>query len=77
MKNVQISFELFQALVMYHLVENPDYTEVIKKGLQDKMDALIRRELYSKSKTAESKEEREKARKEYLDKRGVPESFRW
>lgn len=77
MKNVQISFELFHALVMYHLVENPDYIEVIEKGLQDKMDALIRRELYSKSKTAECKEEREKARIEYLDKRGVPESFRW
>lgn len=77
MKSVQISFELFRALVMYHLVENSDYAEVIEKGLQDKMDAVIRRELYSKSKIAENEEEREKARIEYLDMRGVPESFRW
>ncbi len=35
------------------------------------------RELYTKYKTAPTEEEKEKARKEYLDRRGVPESFRW
>ena len=29
------------------------------------------------TKTAPTEEEREQARKEYLDRRGVPESFRW
>ena len=44
---------------------------------EKKLDALVMRELYTKYKTATSEEEREKARREYLDKRGVPESFRW
>lgn len=39
--------------------------------------ALVLRELYGKSKTAPTEEEREKARQEYLDRRGIPDSFRW
>ena len=76
MKNVQISQELFIALMRYFLLEEEIYPE-IKKGLEKKLDALVMRELYTKYKTAPSEEEREKARREYLDKRGVPESFRW
>ena len=34
-------------------------------------------ELYAQYKTAPTEEQREQARQEYLDKRGVPESFRW
>ena len=34
-------------------------------------------ELYEKYKTAPSEEEREKARQEYLDRRGVHPDFRW
>ena len=44
---------------------------------KQKMDAMVMRELYTKSKTAPSEEEREKARQEYLDKRGISDSFRW
>lgn len=77
MKNVQISQELFMKLLRYHLIEDFSCEEVIKKGLEQKMDAMVERELYTKSKTAPSEEEREKARKEYLDRRGVPDSFRW
>lgn len=75
MKNVQISQELFFALMRYHILEQEDLE--IKKGLEQKLDALIMRELYTKSKSAPTEEEREKARKEYLDRRGVPDSFRW
>ena len=39
--------------------------------------SLLRHELYAKYKTASTQEEREKARREYLEKRGVPDSFRW
>ena len=39
--------------------------------------AMVMRELYTKYKTAPTEGEKEKARKEYLDRRGVPESFRW
>lgn len=41
------------------------------------MDAMAIRDLYFKYKTALTEEEKEKARQEYLNKRGVPESFRW
>lgn len=77
MKNVQISQELFIALMKYFLLEQEELLPEIKKGLEKKLDALVMRELYTKYKTAPSEEEREKARREYLDKRGVPESFRW
>ena len=77
MKNVQISQELFIALMRYFLLEREELYPEIKKGLEKKLDALVMRELYTKYKTAPSEEEREKARREYLDKRGVPESFRW
>ena len=77
MKNVQISQELFIALMRYFLLEQEELYPKIKKGLEKKLDALVMRELYTKYKTAPSEEEREKARREYLDKRGVPESFRW
>ncbi len=46
-------------------------------SLEKKLDAMVNREVYSKSKTAPTEEEREKFRQEYLDRRGVPESFRW
>ena len=77
MKNVQISQELFIALMKYFLLEQEELLPEIKKGLEKKLDALVTRELYTKYKTAPSEEEREKARLEYLDKRGVPESLRW
>lgn len=77
MKNVQISFELFYTLLKHHLIADGDYTDEICKGLEQKLDSMVQRELYSKSKTAPTIEERETARKEYLDKKGVPDSFRW
>lgn len=77
MKNVQISQELFFMLMRYHLLGQEDLSEEIRKELEEKLDALVMRELYTKSKSAPTEEEREKARKEYLDRRGVPDSFRW
>ncbi len=41
------------------------------------MDSPVRHELYAKYKTAPTQGEREKARQEYLEKRGVPDNFRW
>ena len=77
MKNIQIPEELFIALMKYHLLDIEEVQPEIKKGLMDKMDSMVMRELYSKYKTAPTEEEKEKARLEYLDKRGVPDSFRW
>lgn len=77
MKNVQISQELFVALLHYHLSGENEYEEIIEQGLEQKLDAMLRHELYARYKTAPTEEQREQARQEYLDRRGVPESFRW
>lgn len=77
MKNVQIPYELFVSLLRYHLMEDNDCLNEIRQGLEQKLDSLVRHELYAKYKTALTQEDREKARQEYLDKRGVPDSFRW
>lgn len=77
MKNIQISEELFFALLKYHLVEIDDVLPEIKMELEDKLEAMIRRDSYTKYKTALTEEEREKARQEYLDKVGMHRDFRW
>lgn len=77
MKNIMISRELFILLMRYFLLEENEPYNEIRKGLEQKLDSLAMRELYGKYKTAPTEEEREKARQEYLDRRGVPESFRW
>ena len=77
MKNIKVPEELFIALVKYHLLDMEGTLPEIKKGLNDKMDAIKKRELYATSKSAPSEEEREKARKEYQELAGIPESFRW
>lgn len=77
MKNIQIPYELFYALLKYHLISDYDCVDEIRKGLEQKLDSMVQRELYSKSKTAPTLEERETARTKYLDKKGVPDSFRW
>lgn len=77
MKNVQISEELFIAIMRYFMLKQEELLPQIKQGLEKKLDAMVMRELYTKYKTAPTKEEKNKARKEYLDRRGVSESFRW
>ncbi len=76
MKTVQIPYDLFLDLAMYHLRGEDDYEEEIRQGLEQKLDAMLNRQLYSRYKTAPTKEEREQARQEYLDRRGVPQSYR-
>lgn len=76
-KELQIDYELFRKLIFYHLGSDDQYEEDIRNGLEEKLDALVRHELYTKYKTAPSEEEQEKARQEYLDKRGVSASYRW
>lgn len=64
-------------LIKYHLLEVEDVLPDIKKELETKIDSMVNRQLYSKYKMALTKEEREKARQEYLNKREISESFRW
>ncbi len=77
MKKVQITQELFFSIMKYFLLDEEELLPEIKKGLEQKLDALVMRELYTKYKTAPTEQEKEEARRKYLDKRGVPGSFRW
>lgn len=76
-KNRQIPYDLFVDLVLYHLNGEDDFDEEIRQGLEQKLDAILNRQLYSQYKTAPTEEEREQARQEYLARRGVPQSYRW
>ena len=77
MRNVQLSQELFMQLLRFHLMEDESCEKEIKQELEKKMGRMVMRDLFGKSKTASTEEEREQARKEYLDRRGVSEKFRW
>ena len=77
MKNVQISEDLFFLLLKYHLANIDEVLPEIQKGLEKKLEMLVRRDLYTKYKTAPTEEEREQARQEYLDKVGLHRNFRW
>ena len=76
-KNIQISYELFISLVKYFSLEQYNLYDDIEKDLQLKLDRLVLHDIYTKSKTGRSEEEKEMARKQYLDKVGIAESFRW
>ena len=75
MKSVQIPYDLFVALVEYHLAYDDDYAGEIRQGLEQKLDALVRHELYAKYKTAPTPEEREQARQALAGLIAAPGSF--
>ena len=77
LRMVQIPESLFIALMKYHMLGLEDCLPEIKSGLEGKLEAMVKRELYTKSKTAETEAEREEARKKYLDKVGMHRDFRW
>ena len=73
---VQIPKDLLLALFQYHLAGNEEYLPEIEKALMEKLDSMVKRQLYTTFKTAPTEEEREKARQEYLDKCGIKHNFR-
>ena len=76
MKNIQITEKLFILLVRYHLLDDASWCDDIARELEYKLDNIATRDLYTKYKTALTKEEQEKARNEYLDKKGYHKDFR-
>lgn len=76
-KNVTIPEELFIDLVKYFLADIRCDEDRIRSRLQEKLEAMVKREVYTRYKTAGTPEEREKARQEYLERVGIPENFRW
>lgn len=78
-KMIQIPETLFLELCRYFVLEQNDTAlkTSIAKGLSDKLDRIVDHDLYTTYKTAPTKEQAEQARKKYLDKKGIPEHFRW
>ena len=76
MKCIQISQELFFDLIKYHL-GGIDTLPKIKKGLEEKLETMVKRDLYTRYKTAATEGERERARQEYLEQIGMHRDFRW
>lgn len=78
MKSVQISLDLFLDIFSYFELEHVELAPKIVRGIDEKLDALARHELYSKYKNKQlSDEEREEARKKYLDLVGMHIDFRF
>lgn len=79
-KTVQVSEELFMDLCRVILggTDDPEIVSRTSKGLQDKLDRIVAHKLYeTMHDTSKSHQERETARQDYLDSRGIPSSFRW
>lgn len=74
MKNrkVQIDIALFLQIWRYFELDDENHVKEIREGLNRKIEALYRHELYSKYKQGN-----EEARKKYLDEVLMRESFRW
>lgn len=65
-KNVTIPEELFIDLVKYFLADIRWDEDRIRSRLQEKLEAMVKREVYTRYKTAGTPEKREKARQEYF-----------
>lgn len=78
-KSVNIPQELFFELIRYFYLEDVSESryKAIREALELKLDNLVKHELYTTYKTAESPQEREEARQKYLDTVGIRDSFRW
>lgn len=84
MAKVQIEESLFYKLLSYHCypeaLEDPELAalnKMISRELEKKLDNIIKRNNYTAYKTAPTPEEREAARKKYLDSRGIGKDFRY
>lgn len=78
--NVSVPVELFNRVTAYFLLDEKteENEKAIKKLVNEKLDKMIAHKLYSDYKNKSlTDEEREKARKDYLDHVGYNDNFRW
>ena len=79
-KSVQLELSLFIDLYVYAVrhAEPADLQyERISAGVRQKLNAMMRHELYSLYKVGASPEVKKKARAQYLDAIGLFEEYRW
>lgn len=79
LKQVQIDENLFINLykIIVLNIQDENLYNTSKKQLEIKFNKIMNRNLYSKYKTAETEEERNNARIEYLNNVGITKDFRW
>lgn len=85
MKKIQITQDLFVKMIKYFYgdefeLDDDELFELyrdIKKGIDQKLDAISRRSYYTEYKTADSDEAKEQARQKYLDAVGMHKDFRY
>lgn len=89
-KQIQIPEEVFwDSLKISYIVLDDDIrgylsqdklevVERFQKALEVKLDKMVLHDLYTKSKDSKlTEEEREQARQDYLDRRGINKNFRY
>lgn len=78
---IQIPSELYDLMAGYILdhydADDADRYHRIVRGINEKKDAITRRNVYSVYKTAQDQETKELARQIYLEKAGIRQDFRW
>ena len=79
-KNILLDYDLFVDLYVY-ACRHPEYDDLqfvrLCSGVRNKLEAMMRHELYSLYKSGADELARTNARQEYLDAIGMPASFRW
>ena len=76
MSEKKVRLEITQ-LEFAKLYQESSEGSTLRKILDRKIDDMLKREMQSDIMKATTDAEREEARKAYLDKIGVPTSFRW
>ena len=76
-KQIQMPESWFMAVVRYmHGAE--EEKDFILQGIQDKVKKVMEHDLYSiMHDPTKTPEERERARQQYLNSKGIPKDFRW
>ena len=72
-KKMMIDEDLFRMMYQYFIYDR----EVLREEICEGLNRIIIRDLYTKSLTAGTDEERESNRIAYLNRKGIPEDFRW
>lgn len=76
---IQIPMSLYAELVKYAVTDQevPDLKDKLKKFIYEKADKQAAREKYTLWKSGSTPEEKEKARKEYIEMRMIPSDYRY
>jgi hypothetical protein len=79
-KNILLDYDLFVDLYVYACRHSePDDLQFkrLSTGVRQKLEAMMRHDLYSLYKSGADEKIRAKARQEYIDAIGLSDSFRW